>query len=46
MFMDEHSRLHPNIRLAFLDNNIASKLINSSTEFSRTYNQMYLNIVR
>jgi hypothetical protein len=43
--MDEHSRIHPKIVLPFLDNDFASKLINSSTESSRTYNQLYLNTV-
>jgi hypothetical protein len=43
--MDEHSRIHPKIVLPFLDNDFASKLINSSTESSQTYNQMYLNTV-
>jgi len=45
MFMDKHSRIHPKIVLPLLDNDFASKLINSSTESSQTYNQKYLNTV-
>ena len=45
MFMDEHSHIHLKIVLPFLDNDFASKLINSGTESSRTYSQMYLNTV-
>jgi hypothetical protein len=43
--MDEHNHIQPKIVLPFLDNDFASKLINSSTESSETYNQKYLNTV-
>jgi len=45
LFTDEHSHIHPKIVLPFLDKDFASKLINSSTQSNRTYNQMYLNTV-